>query len=188
MKTRTTHRKQRKYKKNKLRRTLRRHKKRGGQVQMYSIPGTKPVYTTKEYIPEESEEEEQPLEQESIEEQQGTEQESQQQQYDFAADAGDKITGALNQLKDVFNQAAQQVKDTYSNAKNKALEHLGKAAQKAQVAAQTASEQIKHIQTASPQLVVQNPSGGRRRKMTRRYRTHNKTKKFPRHKNLQFYV
>ena len=184
MKTRATYRKQRKHKKNKLRRTLRRYKRKGGQGPNYSIPGTKPVYTTKEYIPEETEEEQEPLE-----EQQGAEQETQQsEQYDFAADAGDKITGALNQLKDVFNQAAQQVKDTYSNAKNKALEHLGKAAQKAQVAAQTASEQIKHIQTASPQLVVQNPSGGRRRKMTRRYRTHNKTKKFPRHKNLQFYV
>lgn len=181
MKTRATYRKQRKHK---SRKTLRRYKKKGGQAltPTYSIPRTKPIYTSEEYIPEEKQQqlEEQPQVYPSEEETQ--------QQYDFAADAGDKITNTLNQLKDVFNQAAQQVKDTYKKAKDKALEHLGKAAQKAQVAAQTASEQIKNIQTASPQLAVQNPSGGRRRRMTRRYRMHNKSKKFPRHKNLQFYV
>lgn len=182
------------YKKyNKLSKT-RRHKrhhskryKRGGQVppvSPYSIPGSKPVISSEPMI----EEDQSIIEQETPSSYNSNIQE---QQRDFAADAGQKVTDTVNQLKDVFNQATQTLKDTLTKAKHKTLEQLSKVAETAQNAAQKASDKIKDVQTSTP--LLQQPIVGGKRKTKRhlisnRSRKLKNNKKFPRHKNLSFYV
>lgn len=185
------------YKKyNKLSKT-RRHKrhhskryKRGGQVppvSFYSIPGSKPVISSEPII-----EEDEPVVQQVSP---SSYSDIQEQQRDFAADAGQKVTDTVNQLKDVFNQATQTLKDTLTKAKHKTLEQLSKVAETAQNAAQKASDKIKDVQASTPLLQQQNQqfiTGGNRK--TKRHLRSNRSrkfknnKKFPRHKNLTFYV
>jgi len=136
MKTRSTY--KRRYKKNKSRKSFRRYYKRGGQQLNYSIPGTRPQ-RVEEYIPPS------PIQEEQY---QPSNQVITEQQYDFASDAGKKVTDTVNQFKSILNQATQQVKDTYKKAKDKTLEQLASVAQKAQTAAQNATEKIKNIQTS----------------------------------------
>jgi ElaB/YqjD/DUF883 family membrane-anchored ribosome-binding protein len=184
MKTRNIHKKQRRHKKS-HKRTLRKKYKKGGQPVNYSIPQSRYVNyqeQQEEYIPEEQKQK-QEYGQEELQPQQ-----EQLPSYDIAADAGKKVSDAVNQLKEVFNQAAQQVKDTYKKAKDKTLEQLSKVADKAQSAAQDASNKIKNIQAASPVSVMQTPqqsmalnttSGGRRKYKNKH--NLNKTKKLRRH-------
>lgn len=186
MKTRTSYKKHIRHRKGKTHKKNLRKYKKGGQPQLnYSIP-TKPVISSQQtdYVEESKTEQPQPISQRPMQMQ------IQDEPYDVAADAGKKVSDAVNKLKTIFNNAAQQVKDTYNKAKNKTLEQLSKVAETTQTAAQNATEKIKAArETATSALPLNTTSGGRKRKNihSNKTRKNKNFKKFPKHKNLNFY-
>jgi len=181
MKTRATYKRYKKHnnKKHKSRKLYRQKKyKRGGQPLNYSVPNNNATKSVL-YPEDQTESYSTPSSMMSS---------TTKEQTDFAEDAGKKVTDTVNQLKDVFNQATQSLKETLTKAKNKTLEQLSKVAQNAQNVAQTASDKIKEAQASTPLLQQTNMSGGKTKRYYSRSNKSKKYKKFPRHKNLHFYV